>query len=168
MLYKTVQYRCLFLWGLNFHGFLSMVIYEALAICLRYNICSAWFLDIRISNCSKNVTNQQLLLLTSDTWITIQKHINFLPIDSKSLLNAFIYTIILNKIILTSGLHISTVSITVHLALNSIIFSKMDHMHNQENMISLQNRQFCPRIQLVIPLSWFSAILHEIILCYWL
>ena len=27
---KTIQYRCLILWGLIFHGFLSMVIYEAL------------------------------------------------------------------------------------------------------------------------------------------
>ena len=46
------SYICLILWRINFHGFLSMVIYEALAICLRYNICSAWFLDIRISTYS--------------------------------------------------------------------------------------------------------------------
>ena len=46
---ETVQYRYLILWGLNFHGCLSMVIYEALyAWCLRYNICSTWFVDIRI------------------------------------------------------------------------------------------------------------------------
>ena len=33
-------------------GFLSMIIYEILYTqCLRYNICSAWFLDIRISTC---------------------------------------------------------------------------------------------------------------------
>ena len=33
-------------------SFLSMIIYEVLyAWCLRYNICSAWFLDIRISSC---------------------------------------------------------------------------------------------------------------------
>ena len=39
----------------NFHGdqgFLSIIIYKVLYIqCLRYNICSAWFLDIRISTC---------------------------------------------------------------------------------------------------------------------
>ena len=45
---------CLFiLWGSNFVdfvSFLSMTIYEVLHTwCLRYNIYSAWFLDIRIS-----------------------------------------------------------------------------------------------------------------------
>ena len=29
---KTIQYHCLILWGLNFRGFLSMVIYEALYV----------------------------------------------------------------------------------------------------------------------------------------
>ena len=47
------------LWVFNFHedqnfvdfvGFLSMIIYVVLYTqCLRYNYCSAWFLDIRIS-----------------------------------------------------------------------------------------------------------------------
>ena len=48
------------LWVLNFHedqifvdfiGFLSMIIYviSLYTQCLRYNISSAWFLDIRIS-----------------------------------------------------------------------------------------------------------------------
>ena len=33
-------------------GLLSVIIYEVLyTCCLRYNICSAWFLDIRISTC---------------------------------------------------------------------------------------------------------------------
>ena len=37
----------------DFVGFLSMIIYEVLHTrCLRYNICSAWFLDIRILTCS--------------------------------------------------------------------------------------------------------------------
>ena len=39
---------------MDFVGFLSMVIYVVLLLytqCLRYNICSAWFLDIRISTC---------------------------------------------------------------------------------------------------------------------
>ena len=39
---------------MNFIGFLSMVIYVVSLLytqCLRYNICSAWFLDIRISTC---------------------------------------------------------------------------------------------------------------------
>ena len=31
-------------------GFLSVKIYSY-AWCLRYNICSAWFLDVRISTC---------------------------------------------------------------------------------------------------------------------
>ena len=49
------------LWLFNFHqdqifmdfvGFLSMIIYEVLyTCCLRHNICSTWFLDIRISTC---------------------------------------------------------------------------------------------------------------------
>ena len=35
---------------MDFIDFLSMIIYEVLyAWCLRYNICSAWFLDIEIS-----------------------------------------------------------------------------------------------------------------------
>ena len=48
--------------GINFCGFLSMVIYEVLYLytwCLRYTICSAWFLDIRISTCYSN--DQSLL-----------------------------------------------------------------------------------------------------------
>ena len=39
---------------MDFIGFLSMVIYVVSLLytqCLRYNICSAWFLDIRISTC---------------------------------------------------------------------------------------------------------------------
>ena len=34
-------------------GFLSLKIYIAkcLACCFRHNVCSAWFLDIRISTC---------------------------------------------------------------------------------------------------------------------
>ena len=36
----------------DFVSFLSMIIYEILYTwCLRYNICSTWFLDIRISTC---------------------------------------------------------------------------------------------------------------------
>ena len=38
----------------DFVSFLSMIIYEVLytlSWCLRYNICSTWFLDIRISTC---------------------------------------------------------------------------------------------------------------------
>ena len=46
-------------WLFNFHGDQNFVgfirflmIYEVLYTrCLRYNICSAWFLDIRISTC---------------------------------------------------------------------------------------------------------------------
>ena len=40
----------------NFRGFRRFLIhgkssYVVLTQCLRYNICSAWFLDIRISTC---------------------------------------------------------------------------------------------------------------------
>ena len=53
------------LWLFNSHedqifvdivGLLSMIIYEVLYTqCLRYNFCSAWFLDIRISTCSNSL-----------------------------------------------------------------------------------------------------------------
>ena len=38
---------------MDFLGYLSMLIYvvSLYTQCLRYNICSAWFLDIRISTC---------------------------------------------------------------------------------------------------------------------
>ena len=62
----TVQYGCLISWGLNFHRFLSMVIYEALYTwCLRYNICSTWFLDIKISTCCRlTLTSCTIMCLT--------------------------------------------------------------------------------------------------------
>ena len=46
----------LWLFKLNFRGFRRFLIhgnssYVVLTQCLRYNICSAWFLDIRISTC---------------------------------------------------------------------------------------------------------------------
>ena len=52
----TVGYVCLrrIQFFVDFVSFLSMIIYEvlySLLWCLRYNICSAWFLDIRISTC---------------------------------------------------------------------------------------------------------------------
>ena len=48
----------LWLFKMNFRGFLRFLIHGNLSYvvlytqCLRYNICSAWFLDIRISTCS--------------------------------------------------------------------------------------------------------------------
>ena len=46
---------------MDFVGFLSMIIHVVLYTqCLRYNICSAWFLDIRISICCSS--DQSLLL----------------------------------------------------------------------------------------------------------
>ena len=55
----TVGYVCSFLRDQIFADFvsfkfLSMIIYEVLYILsyLRYNMCSSWFLDIRISTCS--------------------------------------------------------------------------------------------------------------------
>ena len=52
----TVGYVCLFCKGQVFVYFVSflssMSIYEvSYTWCLRHNICSAWFLDIRISTC---------------------------------------------------------------------------------------------------------------------
>ena len=43
---------------MDFVGFLSIVIYVvslSYTQCLRYNICSAWFVDIRISTCFKTI-----------------------------------------------------------------------------------------------------------------
>ena len=53
---NTVQYGCSIFMGIKFLwiviGFLPMIIYEVLYTwCLRYNICSAWFLGIRILTC---------------------------------------------------------------------------------------------------------------------
>ena len=68
----TVGYICLFSGDqifVDFVSFLSMIIYEILSWvlytwCLRYNICSTWFLDIRISTCF-------LLRCLLWPWITI-------------------------------------------------------------------------------------------------
>ena len=53
--------------GINFLqialSFLTMIIYEVLYTwCLRYNICSAWFLDIRTSTCFAKMFIHSLLL----------------------------------------------------------------------------------------------------------
>ena len=41
---------------MHFVIFLPMIIYEVLYTrCLRYKICSTWFLDIRISTCSNSI-----------------------------------------------------------------------------------------------------------------
>ena len=53
---KSVWYGCLIFEGIKFWcislGVLSMIIYKVLSTwCLGYNICSATFLDIRISTC---------------------------------------------------------------------------------------------------------------------
>ena len=37
---------------LDFVGFLSMITYVLYTQCLRYNMCSTWFLNITISTCS--------------------------------------------------------------------------------------------------------------------
>ena len=48
----------------DFVGFLSTIIYDVLYTqCLRHNICSAWFIDIRISTCCSS--DQSLLLFNS-------------------------------------------------------------------------------------------------------
>ena len=59
--------------------FFSMIIYEFQAWCLRYNICSAWFLDIRMSTCFLPKAGHSLLIvaalhcfsLTSSTTVKI-------------------------------------------------------------------------------------------------
>ena len=48
----TVWYGCLFCGDQFFVDFIKFLIHDILyklIWCLRYNICSAWFLDIRIS-----------------------------------------------------------------------------------------------------------------------
>ena len=68
---------CLFiLWGSNFHvfcySFLYMIIYEILyTCCLRDNICSAWFLDIRISTYLLIVFYLQDVMITSSLRIIV-------------------------------------------------------------------------------------------------
>ena len=54
--FNTVWYDCLIFVGIIFSwislGFLSMIIYKVFyTLWLRHKICSAWFLDIRISTC---------------------------------------------------------------------------------------------------------------------
>ena len=50
----------LWVFKINFHGFRRFLIHGNSSYvvlytqCLRYNICSAWFLDIRISTCYTN------------------------------------------------------------------------------------------------------------------
>ena len=49
---NTVQYGYLLSWGSNFRGFHWSLIHDNLYTwCLRYNICSTWFIDIKISTC---------------------------------------------------------------------------------------------------------------------
>ena len=51
----------LWLFKINFHGFCRFLIHGNSSYvvlytqCLRYNICSAWFLDIRISTCLSSI-----------------------------------------------------------------------------------------------------------------
>ena len=54
----VVKESMLYTMVVNFHGeqnfmaFVRFLIYEVLYVwCLRYNICSTWFLDFRISTC---------------------------------------------------------------------------------------------------------------------
>ena len=67
----TVVYICLFRGDqvfMDFSSFLPMIIYEVLHTwCLRHNICSAWFLDIRISTCCNS--DQSLLLFKFNIFV---------------------------------------------------------------------------------------------------
>ena len=68
----TVGYVCLFRRHqtfVNFISFLSMIIYEVVYIlswCLRYTICSAWLLDIRISTYFASMSYVDLWILEAD------------------------------------------------------------------------------------------------------
>ena len=54
---RFALYSMLWLFKINFRGFCRFLIHGNSSYvvlytqCLRYNICSAWFLDIRISTC---------------------------------------------------------------------------------------------------------------------
>ena len=66
-LYAMVIYDQIFV---HFVGFLSMVIYivSLHTRCLRYNICSTWFLNIRISTCLDiRMSTCSASMITSDS-----------------------------------------------------------------------------------------------------
>ena len=84
-LIKTVCYG--YLSFVDSIGFLSMIIDEVLyARCLKYNICSAWFLDIRILTCS--VSSSHTL-----AWVYVLLHSMLVSFISLSLLNKFQYNL---------------------------------------------------------------------------
>ena len=61
---------CLF----NFVSFLSMIIYEVLYTwCLRYNICSAWLLDVKISTCYSREVSWLDIALQKTCCLTITR-----------------------------------------------------------------------------------------------
>ena len=63
-MFNTVCYGY---WRSNFRRFRRFLIHENLYTqCLSYNICSAWFLDIRISTC---YTLKELTLIVSVIWV---------------------------------------------------------------------------------------------------
>ena len=74
---RTVGYACLFRGYqifLDFVSFLSMIINEVLTTCcLRYNICSAWFLDIRISTCHSRNLSLNVFLYPNDCFMNTRK-----------------------------------------------------------------------------------------------
>ena len=84
----TVEYVCLFCEdqiSMYFISFLSMIIYEVLYTwCLRRNVCSAWFLDIKISTFSVS-----FLLL----WITTNKVVYIYIVGMWNITAPIIYTL---------------------------------------------------------------------------
>ena len=105
----TVGYVCLFCGdqiSMYFVSFLSMIIYEDLyAWCLRHNICSAWFLDIRIPNCFIDLIIQVTECYTYFGFLaSFSPTCKFLHIDQK--IQLFVIKLIVTKDKFTKFLHI--------------------------------------------------------------
>ena len=74
-----------------------MVIYVVSLLytqCLRYNICSAWFLDIRISTCCP-IENVQEIWPTKIDFGRPNAEIGWKMTDSRLLLLALLYKLLL-------------------------------------------------------------------------
>ena len=76
----------LWLFKLNFRGFRRFLIHGNSSYvvlytpCLRYNICSAWFLDIRLSTCLLRVSRSLYLVTRSKLQIVCTVQMSVLSI----------------------------------------------------------------------------------------
>ena len=87
---------------MDFVGFLSMVIYAILYTqCLRYNICSTSFLDIRISTCELNIL--ELNIQYSDFSLQA-RHTWFLKIDPVRIVSMHVCVCPRPRLLITSGM----------------------------------------------------------------